>query len=79
MIELSNVTLKRGETVTLDDVSLKFGAGGITALIGPNGAGKSTLLHTMSACCRQPTARFWSKVWMWCAPVRKTAHAMSRC
>ncbi|GGL58111.1 ATP-binding cassette domain-containing protein [Wenxinia marina] len=48
MIDLANVTVRRGSVPALDDVSLSFGRGGITALIGPNGAGKSTLLHAMS-------------------------------
>jgi len=34
--------------VVLDDVSLTFGANGITSLIGPNGAGKSTFLSLIS-------------------------------
>ncbi|RYH02611.1 ATP-binding cassette domain-containing protein [Salipiger sp. IMCC34102] len=48
MIEIQNLTIQRGETTTLADVTLRFGQGGITALIGPNGAGKSTLLHAMT-------------------------------
>ena len=43
MIALENVTKRYGNTTVVDDVSLAFGAEGVTALIGPNGAGKSTL------------------------------------
>ncbi|WP_243232745.1 ABC transporter ATP-binding protein [Microbacterium sp. CIAB417] len=43
MIALENVTKRYGRSVVLDDVSVEFGAEGVTALIGPNGAGKSTL------------------------------------
>lgn len=48
MIRLDGVTIEKGGATILDDVSLAFGEGGITALIGPNGAGKSTLLHTIT-------------------------------
>ncbi|MGJ8546306.1 MAG: ATP-binding cassette domain-containing protein [Sulfitobacter sp.] len=48
MIQLDHLSIKRGETEVLSDITLSFGQGGITALIGPNGAGKSTLLHAIS-------------------------------
>ena len=48
MIRLNDVTVQKGSSQILTDVSLAFGQGGITALIGPNGAGKSTLLHTIA-------------------------------
>ena len=48
MIRLDGVTVEKGGSHILRDISLAFGHGGITALIGPNGAGKSTLLHTIA-------------------------------
>ncbi|MBT0956223.1 ATP-binding cassette domain-containing protein [Alphaproteobacteria bacterium KMM 3653] len=48
MIEIENLTVSRSGAEILKDVSVKFGAGGITALIGPNGAGKSTLLNAIA-------------------------------
>lgn len=46
MVELSGVTVRRGERLALDAIDLGFAAGRLTAVIGPNGAGKSTLLET---------------------------------
>jgi iron complex transport system ATP-binding protein len=43
VIALENVSKRYGSTTVVDDVSLRLGAEGVTALIGPNGAGKSTL------------------------------------
>ncbi|MGY1823579.1 iron ABC transporter ATP-binding protein [Geodermatophilus sp. SYSU D00079] len=43
MIALENATKRYGAQTVVDDVSIRFGGEGVTALIGPNGAGKSTL------------------------------------
>lgn len=48
MIRLTNLSVEKGGSPILNDISLAFGQGGITALIGPNGAGKSTLLHAIA-------------------------------
>lgn len=48
MIDVRTLTVLRGATPVLDDVSLTIPEGGIVAIIGPNGAGKSTLLHTVA-------------------------------
>ena len=42
-------------TVALDDVSMAFEAGRVSALLGKNGAGKSTLVKILSGAV-QPTA-----------------------
>lgn len=43
-LSLEAVTLRRGPRRVLDDISVTFAAGRLTAVIGPNGAGKSTML-----------------------------------
>jgi branched-chain amino acid transport system ATP-binding protein len=48
MLALDNVTLHRGTTRVLDDVSLAVNEGELVALIGANGAGKTTVLRTIS-------------------------------
>lgn len=43
-LTLSGVSVTLGHRAILDDVSVSFEPGRVTAVIGPNGAGKSTLL-----------------------------------
>ena len=45
LIEVKNLSFKRGERVIYDDVSLNIRRGQITAIMGPSGTGKTTLLR----------------------------------
>ena len=45
--KISNFSVKKGESVILEDVNLHIHCGDLTAIIGPNGAGKSTLLKAI--------------------------------
>ena len=56
LIEFERVTVMRGETMALDNVSLKIGAGEHVAIIGPNGCGKSTFIKAITREC-YPLAR----------------------
>jgi sulfate transport system ATP-binding protein len=47
-IEVKNIQKRFGEFVALDDVSLQFPAGELTALLGPSGCGKTTLLRIIA-------------------------------
>jgi sulfate transport system ATP-binding protein len=47
-IEVRNVTKKFGEFVAVDDVSLVFAGGELTALLGPSGSGKTSLLRIVA-------------------------------
>jgi ABC-type cobalamin/Fe3+-siderophores transport system ATPase subunit len=47
-ITLQNVSVNRGTTNALHNVSLQIGKSTLTAVIGPNGAGKSTLLSVIA-------------------------------
>ena len=46
-IEVRGATVRYGEVLALDDVTLDVGAGRVTGLIGMNGSGKSTLFKTI--------------------------------
>lgn len=48
MLTLDRVTVRRGQTRVLDEVSLSVPGGKISALVGANGAGKTTTLMTLS-------------------------------
>ena len=48
--------MMRGETLALDDISLRIGAGEHVAIIGPNGCGKSTFIKAITREC-YPLAR----------------------
>ena len=47
-IEVKNINKRFGEFVALDNVSLQFPAGELTALLGPSGCGKTTLLRIIA-------------------------------
>ncbi|GAA4018197.1 sulfate ABC transporter ATP-binding protein [Actimicrobium antarcticum] len=47
-IEVKNIHKRFGNFIALDDVSLNFPAGELTALLGPSGCGKTTLLRIIA-------------------------------
>ena len=47
-IEVRSVTKRFGQFTALDDVSLSFPTGELTALLGPSGCGKTTLLRIIA-------------------------------
>jgi iron complex transport system ATP-binding protein len=51
LIEFEHVTVMRGGTTVLHDLSLRIGVGEHIALLGPNGCGKSTLIKTITREC----------------------------
>jgi len=61
LIEFENVSVMRGESLALQDVSLRIGLGEHVAILGPNGCGKSTLIKTITREC-YPLVREGSSV-----------------
>lgn len=61
LLELDHVTVMRGATVALDDVTLRIRSGEHVAILGPNGCGKSTLIKTITREC-YPLARATSSM-----------------
>jgi iron complex transport system ATP-binding protein len=51
LLELRNICVMRGQTLALDDFSLRIGAEEHVAILGPNGCGKSTLIKTITREC----------------------------
>jgi branched-chain amino acid transport system ATP-binding protein len=48
MLEVQHLSKSFGGVKAIDDVTLNFPAGSLTAIIGPNGAGKSTFFNLMT-------------------------------
>jgi iron complex transport system ATP-binding protein len=48
LLEVASVSVRRGASTLLDDVTISFDRGESVAVIGPNGAGKSTLFRVLS-------------------------------
>ena len=61
LIEFERISVMRGNTVALDDISLKIGVGEHVAILGPNGCGKSTLIKAITREC-YPVVREGSSV-----------------
>src|ERR1700734_169972 len=50
-LQLSHVSVARGDNVVLHDISLTVNTGEHIAILGPNGCGKSTLIKTITCEC----------------------------
>lgn len=48
MLALDGIGKRYGETIALDDVSIRFGAGHVHTILGENGSGKSTLVKLLT-------------------------------
>ncbi len=57
MLELSDITVRYGPFLAVENVSLRVDAGEIVGLVGPNGAGKSSLVKTVGGVVRPVAGR----------------------
>lgn len=51
LLEFTNLRVRRGQKVALDDFSLRIEPNEHVAILGPNGCGKSTLIKTITREC----------------------------
>jgi iron complex transport system ATP-binding protein len=51
LLSLEHVTVMRGESIALNDVTLEIASGEHVCILGPNGCGKSTLIKTLTREC----------------------------
>lgn len=59
-LEFQGVTVRHGDVVALEQVTVSLGAGALHAIVGPNGAGKSTLIRVAAGL--QPVAAGHARV-----------------
>ena len=56
-LELSNVTIRFGGLIAVNDLSMKVPEGGIIGLIGPNGAGKTSVFNIITGFYKPTSGR----------------------
>jgi ABC-type uncharacterized transport systems, ATPase components len=56
-LALTGISKRFGDSVALDDVSLRVARGSVHALVGENGAGKTTLMRVAFGLTRADTGR----------------------
>lgn len=59
LIEIKNLTFKRGERVIYDNLNLQVKKGKITAIMGPSGIGKTTLLKLIGGQLLPEQGEIW--------------------
>jgi branched-chain amino acid transport system ATP-binding protein len=55
LLEVKNLTVRYGNALAVEDVSLKVDKGKVVIIVGANGAGKTTILNVISG-LRRPTS-----------------------
>lgn len=61
LVEIKNLTFKRGERVIYNNISLTIPKGKVTAIMGPSGIGKTTLLRLIGGQIRPQTGQILFK------------------
>jgi len=58
-LEARHVSVRYGDTVALDDVSIALAPGSRTAIMGPSGSGKSSLVHVLAGIVAPSAGEIW--------------------
>ncbi|HEV8043291.1 MAG TPA: ATP-binding cassette domain-containing protein [Bryobacteraceae bacterium] len=61
LLDFHNISVTRGVTTVLHNITLRIQAGEHAAILGPNGCGKSTLIKTITRECFQEYGRIAAK------------------
>lgn len=59
LVDIRNLTFRRGERVIYDDMSMQFMRGKVTAIMGPSGIGKTTLLRLIGGQLKPDSGHIW--------------------
>lgn len=59
LVDIRNLTFRRGERVIYDDMSMQFMPGKVTAIMGPSGIGKTTLLRLIGGQLKPDSGHIW--------------------
>jgi phospholipid/cholesterol/gamma-HCH transport system ATP-binding protein len=59
LVDIRNLTFKRGDRVIYDDMSMQFMHGKVTAIMGPSGIGKTTLLRLIGGQLKPNSGHIW--------------------
>jgi len=70
LIEIRNLSFRRGSRLIFDDISLTIPRGKITGIMGPSGTGKTTLLKLIGGQLRPDSGEIWMD--------GQNVHALSR-
>ena len=76
MLELGTVSVRFGEKVAVDRVSLEVSNGEVLAILGPSGSGKSTLLRAIAGLEVSTGSITWQGVSLDRVPVHKRGFAL---
>lgn len=59
LVDIRNLTFRRGDRVIYDDMSMQFMRGKVTAIMGPSGIGKTTLLRLIGGQLKPDSGHIW--------------------